>query len=252
MTVGAEDKKKVGYLVGIVVLGGIFSLYENGVFDGQPAVQPSPIQTQSAPIPRPTAVAQTAGLGRIQKKKAQSKASGAWTPRLGAQNPEDRPDPATVDPTLRFDLVAKVQAIEAGAPGRNLFAFGAAPQPPAPKVELPKNVAKIPINQPPPPQPQPFVPAGPPPPPQAPQMTFKYYGFKESVAYRSGQKGGREAEIRQRTAFLLDGDSILIAGENDVFLKRYRVVRIERDQITIEDTQFKSTQTIKVQDNIAL
>ncbi len=83
-------------------------------------------------------------------------------------------------------------------------------------------------------------------------MTFKYYGFKESVAYRSGQKGGREAEIRQRTAFLLDGDSILIAGENDVFLKRYRVVRIERDQITIEDTQFKSTQTIKVQDNIAL
>ncbi len=242
MKLGAE-RKKVLTLVCIVVFGGGISLYENGFFDGTPSTPSTPapkIQSQSAQMLPPPVVVAPRGRG-AQAKRSKSKANvgGAWTPRLGVQNAEDRPDPSTIDPTLKFDLVAKVQAIEAGAPGRNLFVFGAAPPPPVAKVEIPKNVGKIAVNQPPPPPPVQPAPSGPPPPPQAPQMTFKYYGFKESVA------------DHRKAAFLLDGDSILITGENDIFLKRYRVVRIERDQITIEDTQFKSTQTIKVQDNIA-
>jgi hypothetical protein len=239
VTLGAEPKK-IAYLVAIVVVGGGISLYENGVFD--PPAPPPQTKIQSHPAPVLPAPAALPARGRgLAAKKAKSgrKDGGAWTPRLGVQNPEDRPDPATIDPTLHFELVAKVQSLEAGNAGRNLFAYGAPPPPPAPKVDIPKNVAKIPINQPPPPPSMPTGPVGPPQPAPAPQMTFKYYGFKESVG------------DHRKAAFLLDGDAILVTGENDIFLKRYRVVRIERDQITIEDTQFKSTQTIKVQENIA-
>jgi len=158
-----------------------------------------------------------------------------WKPRLGFQNPEDRPDPATVDPTLRLDLLAKVQSVEAGPAGRNLFDFGQAPPPPpVAQAALPK-VPKILVNQPvavvqPPPPP------GPPPPPKAPAMTFKYYGYKISAL--DGHKA----------AFLLDGEDILIAGENDTFKRRYRVVKIGVSSITIEDTQFKSMQTLPLQE----
>jgi hypothetical protein len=68
-------------------------------------------------------------------------------------------------------------------------------------------------------------------------MTFKYYGYKVSKA--DGRK----------EAFLLDGDDIIIAGENDaVKLGRYKVVRIGVNSITIEDTQFNTTQTLQLQE----
>lgn len=68
-------------------------------------------------------------------------------------------------------------------------------------------------------------------------MTFKYYGYKISKA--DGRK----------EAFLLDGDDIIIAGENEEVKKgRYKVVSIGVNSITIEDTQFKSTQTLRIQD----
>jgi hypothetical protein len=76
-----------------------------------------------------------------------------------------------------------------------------------------------------------------PPAPTAPQMTFKYYGFK--VSSSDGHKA----------AFLLDGDDILVAGENDTIKRRYKVVKIGVNSITIEDTQFKSTQTLLLQES---
>ncbi len=69
-------------------------------------------------------------------------------------------------------------------------------------------------------------------------MTFKYYGDK--VSRSDGHKA----------AFLLDGDDILIVGENDTFKRRYKVIRIGVTSITIEDTQFKSTQTLQLQENV--
>jgi hypothetical protein len=158
--------------------------------------------------------------------------------RQGVEPGEDKPDPATIDPTLRLDLLAKLQQVEPPASMRNIFQYGAAPPPAAvavKPVDLPKNTPKIAINQPPP------KPAGPPPPPAAPTappMTFKYYGYKVS------KSDGR------REAFLLDGDEIIIAGENDDMKRgRYKVVRIGINSITIEDTQFKSTQTLPLQED---
>jgi len=72
-------------------------------------------------------------------------------------------------------------------------------------------------------------------------MTFKYYGYK--VSKSDGRK----------QAFLLDGDDIIIAGENDAVKSgRYKVVRIGVNSITIEDTQFKSTQTLQLQTDAAV
>jgi hypothetical protein len=70
-------------------------------------------------------------------------------------------------------------------------------------------------------------------------MTFKYYGYKISKV--DGRK----------EAFLLDGEDIIIAGENDAMKRgRYKIVTIGTGSITIEDTQFKSTQTIKLQEDL--
>jgi hypothetical protein len=56
----------------------------------------------------------------------------------------------------------------------------------------------------------------------------------------------------RKQAFLLDGDDIIIAGENDsVKAGRYRVVNIGVNSITIEDTQFKKTQTLPLQETPA-
>ena len=72
-------------------------------------------------------------------------------------------------------------------------------------------------------------------------MTFKYYGFK--TVKSTGRK----------QAFLLDGDEIIIAGENEsVKSARYKIVKIGLNSITIEDTQFKSSQTLQLQEENAV
>jgi len=230
LNLGAEPRK-VAWLAGILVAGVGLVYYENFA------------SSDSAPVTAPTARAASPAPAVIHATKVTSDRRRVtnqgliddWKPRQGPKNPEDRPDPATIDPTLRLDLLAKVQAVEPAAAGRNLFVFGAAPPPPtAPVPSLPKNVGKIAVNQPPPPPP---APPGPPPAPVAPPMTFKYYGYKISTT--DGHKA----------AFLLDGDDILVAGENDTIKRRYRVVKIGVNSITIEDTQFKSTQTLQLQEN---
>ncbi|HXJ42743.1 MAG TPA: hypothetical protein VNH18_25910 [Bryobacteraceae bacterium] len=237
MTLGAEPKK-VGFLIALLVLAPVSYWYFNSD-DSAPA--PRPVASTRVPAPVAPGIRSPAARprGAVQERRQVSNrgTATAWNIRLGSQNPEDRPEPASIDPALKLDLLAKVQAVELGAPGRNLFAFGAPPPPPAPK--LPK-VPEIPINK---------QPGAPPPPvamgpvapsvPQVPPMTFKYYGYK--ISRSDGNKA----------AFLLDGDEILIGGENEIFKKHYRIVRISPASIVIEDMDFKATQTIQIQENVA-
>lgn len=226
LSLGA-DRKKIAWLAGIVVIGGAFVWYENSD-DSTPSAPRTIAARVVAPIVQTPRV--QASSRRVATAKNQS---NEFQPRLGPRTPEERVDPATIDPTLRLDLLTKVQSVELGAPGRNLFDFGAAP---APMPVVPKVETKIAINRTPTAPPGPVQPPGPPPAPVAPQMTFKYYGFK--VSSSDGHKA----------AFLLDGDDILVAGENDTFKRRYKVVKIGVNSITIEDTQFKSTQTLVLQE----
>jgi hypothetical protein len=228
MKLGAEPKKVV--ILGALLAVAALVLYFNVFAGDSPA--PRPVATPApAPVSDPVVIPAT-HAAKLDRKAAASRSGNVqeFKLRQGVEPGQPAPDPATIDPTLRLDLLAKVQKVEMPGQLRNIFQYGAAPPPPAPKpVELPKNVPKIAINQPP-------APTGPPPPPPvptAPPMTFKYYGYKISKA--DGHK----------QAFLLDGEDIIVAGENeDMKRGRYKIIRIGTNSITIEDEQFKSSQTL--------
>jgi hypothetical protein len=227
---GAEPKK-IAILAALLIVAALV-LYFN-VFAGDSG----PARTNTAPTAAVPAFTNPEPATAKTERRRESK-NGAVTEfkiRQGAPPGQEKPDPATIDPTLRLDLLAKLQTIEPPAVMRNIFQYGPAPPvAPVKPIELPKNTPKIPINQPAPPT----GPAPPPPPPSAPPMTFKYYGYK--VLKSNGRK----------EAFLLDGDEIIIAGEDEPVKRgRYKVVKIGVNSITIEDTQFKSTQTLPMQED---
>ena len=134
-----------------------------------------------------------------------------------------------VDPSLRLDLLAKVQAVEAAGGTRNLFQMGAPPKP----AELPKGpetIVKI-IG---PARPLPKVDPAPPAPPEAPSVQLKFYGF--STVVRNGKK----------TAYFMDGEDIEIAAEGEMVKRRYRVIRILATTVQVEDTAGKRTLVLPI------
>jgi len=144
---------------------------------------------------------------------------------------DKKADPTTVDPTIRFDLLAKLRDVTLQGGDRNLFQFGAAPLPPRPE---PKIAVKMPASQ----AQQVQADAGPPPPPpppQAPPVPFKFYGY--SNALRGAKK-----------AFFLQGEDIVVAAEGELIQKRYKVVRIGVNSCIVEDTQFKHQQTLQLEE----
>jgi len=234
MKLGA-DRKKIWILGGLLVLGG-YLFYSNVV------------STTSAPEPsRPgrslarTGAATPPDASNPETQTSQrrpldaSRANGEFRPSLKPKRAEDRVDPMTTDPTLRTDLLEKVQAVEMQGGSRNLFQVSAAPP-----VALPAGSGPIvPVK------PSPFAaeskpgPPLPPPAPTAPPITLKYYGYSSA-----------RGDNRKR-AFFLDGDEILVAGEGETVVtavkRRYRVVRIGVNSVEMEDTEFKEKRTLPLQ-----
>ena len=159
---------------------------------------------------------------------------GTFHPRVREPRLEDRPNLATIDPTLHLELLAKVQKVPPQGGTRNLFQFSTAAAAPVTPIKLPKE-AKIAINK--PPVTAPVVPPGPPKPPPPPPINLKYYGYS-SVRGGDGKK----------RAFFLDGDDIIVAGENEMIKRRYKVVRIGVNSVQVEDTQYSNTQTLPLQE----
>jgi hypothetical protein len=237
MKLGAEPKKVA--ILGALLLGALVIVYFNYFAGGS---EPKPTARPVAAIASPPVVAAPVFIppGRAavggRRRTSNNGIVSEFKLRQGVEPGAEKPDPATIDPTLRLDLLAKLQQVEMPTSMRNIFQYGAAPPPPAVVPVLPTGTKRIIVTDHPAPPPAPTGPPPPPPVPTAPQMTFKYYGYK--VSKSDGRK----------QAFLLDGEDIIIAGENDsVKLGRYKVVRIGVSSITIEDTQFKSTQTLQLQ-----
>ena len=224
MTLGAE-RNKVIVLVGLVVVAAL-GLYFNSTGDGPQASAPRVPGADAVPI-----VTTSAHTGRPAGRPANSE----FRPKVGGGRPDDKIDVATIDPELRLDLLAKVQAVPPIEAGRNLFQFGVAPAPDKPLPAVPTGVAKIPVNSGPPAPPPPVVPQAPQPPPVQP-INLKYYGYVISKV--DGHK----------RATLLDGEDILVVTENQTVKQRYRIVKIALTSIDIEDIQGKNTQTLKLQD----
>jgi hypothetical protein len=224
MKLGAQ-RGKVIFLGVLVALGGY--LFYTNVLSGPSNSDPGYSRVTGGNSPAATAPSYpvtTAGT----RRRAFARGTEEFRPSMKVR-PEDHLDPMSIDPTLRLDLLAKVQAVDLQGGNRNLFQFSTPPPPPLPKepVVKPKTPDKVASGV----GVKPAA-AGPPPPPAAPPILLKYYGY-------SSVRGDP-----QKRAFFLDGDDILVAREGDIVKKRYRVVRIGINSVVMEDTQFKHEQTL--------
>ena len=243
MTLGAQPKKVA--VLGVLLAVAAVAFYMN-VLAGD-SERPAPAPQRAPVLANPVndhvnKTPQGAALHVNDRRAGRGAANTSAEIKFRQERPEDRPDPATIDPTLRLDLLAKVQNVAPEASMRNIFQYGAAAPPPSTKVPiLPDHVTQIPVAGRGPVTPPPPPPPGPPAEPVAPPITMKYYGYQISKV--DGTK----------KAFLLDGDDIIIAGENEPVKRgRYKVVAIGLTSITIEDTQFKSNQTVRIQEDPAV
>ncbi|HEY1219507.1 MAG: hypothetical protein ABSE42_16255 [Bryobacteraceae bacterium] len=239
MKTGLEDKRKVVVLA-LLGLGAAYAVYVNVLAPQGATPSSGRAAVASAPEEAPTVAAPghaTAGGASVPAPRGAARAarpaernrSEEFHPVLHSKNPEEQIDPNVVDPRIRLDLLAKLQAVAPAGGGRNLFQTGPAPPPkplgPEPKIVLVKRPPGPPeIVQPQPP--------GPPGPPPLPPITFKYYGLT------SVRPNGK------RTAFFMNGEEILIRGVGDVVAGSYKLVSIGLTSAVVEDTQSKRQQTV--------
>jgi hypothetical protein len=222
------EQKKMAFLGGLVLVGG-YIFYTN-VLAGPD------VDTKKTPARPAAGVTTPAVTGAPNIARAKVPVRGAardFKPTLKFR-PEERPNYATIDPTLKLDLLAKVQSVEVEGGSRSLFQFSTAPvaaaAQSATQVGPIHPVARFIGPQPPPP------PVVPPPPPPPPPITLKFYGY--STPRADGQK----------RAFFLDGDDIFVAAEGDLIKKRYRVIQIQVNSVIMEDTEHKNNrQTLILQ-----
>jgi hypothetical protein len=242
MKLGA-DKKKVAILGGLLVVALIVWWINRTDTPAAATLAPAPRPVAQAPAPgirtpltRPrTPMGQPGSAVRSAQFGGRSQAAQEFRPSQVFETPID---PAKVDPTLRTDLLAKLQGVHVEGGSRSIFDFGqAAPakqeiekaKPVMPSLWA-KGVRPFPVK---PPEPPP--PAPPPPPPPIP---LKFYGF---TASRAGSK----------RAFFMEGDDIYVAGEGDTIKNRYKVIRIGVNSAVVEDINFKHEQTIPLAEEAA-
>ena len=144
---------------------------------------------------------------------------------------DKQPDPASINPTLKLDLLAKVQSVQMAGGVRNLFQFGAPPLPPHPEPQI-----KLASGPGAPAATGPTPPSTPPPTPPPPPIPLKFYGYASPAP--SGAK----------RIFLLDGDEIIVVAEGQLVKSRYKVVRVGINSVVLEDLQFKHQQTLPLED----
>jgi hypothetical protein len=113
------------------------------------------------------------------------------------------------EPELRMDLLEKVRKLDYTGSHRNIFLATPAP-PPKAVVE-----AVGPAH--------PFVGPKVPPPPPPLQVPAEFFG------YAAEPHGGR------RVAFFASGDDVLVVGQGETFLGRFRVDRINNDSADVEE-----------------
>ncbi|HXN46831.1 MAG TPA: hypothetical protein VN893_09355 [Bryobacteraceae bacterium] len=224
---GAEPKKLAILGVAVVALAVVVYMNMGGSSSSAPAPQPRAAQSAvpaaspefGATVLNPPAEArqrasQKAGRGRVKQQF-----------KLGIG--DKQPDPSSIDPTLRLDLLARVQAVNMAGGVRNLFQFGPSPLPKIPEV----NISPL-VTGPAVPTPTP----GPPPTPPPPPIPLKFYGYATPAP--SGAK----------RVFLLDGDDIIVAAEGQLVKSRYKLVRVGINSVVLEDVQFKHQQTLPLEE----
>lgn len=206
MKLGTGDKKQL-QLLGVVGVGALIALFflYNDFFGG-----PSSPPTAPPVVSTRTVAPATPG---ISTENAPARVAGTAT-RVGTAG-------IALDPTLHMEAMERTESLVYSGSGRNIFASpdSAAAAPPVlaqAKFPARPNVPAAPVY------------TGPPPPPP---IDLKFFG---TVTAGKGMV----------KAFLLNGDNVFLAVPGDVVERRYRVVSIAANSISIEDLPNKNTQTL--------
>jgi len=229
-TVGAEPRK-LAILGGLLAVAG-FTYWYSSSSDAGPEVAPSTAAASKAAASK--VVAQRESVARQLTANANARASRRGEPvmqdfRPTLKLPEDT-DVSRIDPSLKLELLAKLNNLSLEGGGRSVFAFGAAPAPKAapPRGQPAKPIPAVGPTTPPPPvapPPPPSAPVKPPPPP----IPLRFYGYSTGTP---------------RRAFFIEGEDIYVAGENETVHGRYRIIKIDANSALVEDTASKSQQTL--------
>jgi hypothetical protein len=232
MTLGTNEPKKILILVGLLVVAGVV-FWINSSSDAEPAVSTSSGPRPTVPLVAPrrpsTTTAETPVRPRPGSRQRQLQ---EFRPSLKPKRPEDRPDPLTVDPSLKLDLLAKLQNVNIDGVRRSVFEFGTPPAP-KPVASEAKKPVPSPLIDPAKPKDEPATP----PPPPPPKIPLKFYGFATAQA----QQGPKRA-------FFLDGEDIFVVSEGDVVKRRYKIVRIGVNSAVVEDLDHKNEQTLPLEE----
>jgi hypothetical protein len=130
-----------------------------------------------------------------------------------------------IDPTLRLDLLARLQSLKFDPSARSLFDAGPAPISP----EAAKLLAASKIDPGPKPPAIPVAPVI----PQTPPIPLKFYGFIQPKGVPGPNRG-----------FFLEGDNVLVGAEGQVLLKKYKIVQLSASAAVMEDTTSNHRQTL--------
>lgn len=224
MKIGAQPKKLV--FLGALLLALAYFLYSNLTSDDRPSAaraatpRTAPRGIPADIVPGPPSAAETRPRPPLIAESRQ----------LRLTLKDKHADPTTTDPTLRLDLLAKVQTVNLAGGERNLFQFGAAPPPPVPERKI---IPTLPSAAPPgTPNDPPSADVKPPPPP----IPLKFYGYSTNP------------QPSVKRAFFLQGDEIVVAKEGELIQRRYKVVRVAVDSCVVEDTETKNQQTLRLEE----
>ena len=133
----------------------------------------------------------------------------------------------SLDPSLHMQGLLASEAVEYSGVGRNIFSPNSAPPP-----DIPKPITPVRVNPPPP------VPCPPncPPPPPPPPIDLKYFGVEI-------------AANGKRQACLLHEDTVYLASDGDVVMRRYKILSVDPKSIQVEDMQNNNRQTLPLLTN---
>lgn len=208
MKLGAEDKKKL-QLLSIVGAGALIAVYflYGELFGGPSTPPPAPAVVLTRTVAPATAAGRTvAAPPGVAVNGTAAKVGSAGT---------------ALDPTLHMEAMQRTESLVYSGSGRNIFASPTAPAPVLVEAKFPAR-PQGPGGVP------PAIYTGPPPPPA---IDLKFFG---TVSSANGTT----------KAFLLNGDNVFLAIPGDVVERRYRVVSIAANSITVEDLPNRNQQTL--------
>ena len=201
------DQQKKGAVIGAFVLVAASVLYYELRDDSPAPVAPPAVVT----APAKTTTTATSGPGVAVPAGF---VAGSAAKKLGTTS-------AQLDPTLRMDAMLVSESLVYSGSGRNIFSASSAP------IDIPKPIASVrPVKAPPPGPPPP--PPGPPPPPP---IDLKFFGTAT-------------AADGTRRAFLLHGDDVFLASDDEIVQRRYKILKISATSILVEDMANNNRQTL--------